>query len=100
MNRWWPSQATGGKAKAATVNAAREWAGEGTSTGRYLSKERMGWTEGFEPSISRATTWRLNRSATPTRIKMPCGLDSPPMDRRRTPAGAAWRPLRLCLSLA
>jgi hypothetical protein len=26
----------------------------------------MGWTEGFEPSISRATTWRVDRYATPT----------------------------------
>ena len=31
----------------------------------------MGWTEGFEPSISRATTWRLNHSATPTTEEMP-----------------------------
>ncbi len=31
----------------------------------------MGWTEGFEPSISRATTWRVNRYATPTTRALP-----------------------------
>jgi hypothetical protein len=30
---------------------------------------------------------------------MPGGPDSPPADRSRTPAGAAWRPLGCVLSL-
>ena len=61
---------------------------------RMRSEKKMGWTEGFEPSISRATTWRLNRSATPTKISVPCGPHSPLPNRR-----AAWRPQGCLLSL-
>ena len=44
-----PSPA-GGVSWSGTAELLREARGSG-----------MGWTEGFEPSISRATTWRLNR---------------------------------------
>jgi hypothetical protein len=80
-----------------TLSMRRE-KGKERATAHYLTGEWMGWTEGFEPSISRATTWRLNRSATPTRIGTPCGLDSPPADRSDTPTGAVV-PLGRVLSL-
>ena len=46
------------------IKKARTWTTANHRRG--VDKKMMGWVEGFEPSISRATTWRLNHWATLT----------------------------------
>src|SRR5207249_860183 len=64
-------------------------------------KDDLGWTTGFEPVISRATTWRVNRYATPTtsRSSPSAGKNSPVSgaSRKRStrPAGGQERRRRL-----